>query len=298
MRKHPLDSPISYYAIFLSVRYLPIRLCHFLGKMVVLMVYVFSRKDRDGLAINLSMALNRSKEHPVVRKTVRKIFINYGQYMVDFFLMPQIPLRKVNRFFTHIIGEERLQKALKRGKGVILLSAHIGNWEFGGVHLRLKNYPLTAVTMAHNTSISNALVNGLRESKGIKIIEVDQTAFSGIEILNCLRNNEIVAMTGDKDFFGRGRITTYFGQKVTFPVGPVALAMNSGAALIPAFVLRQSDGRYYGVLEEPILLEKGNNRDKVLDKNIAKTARIFEKYIRNHPDQWYCPDPITNRINL
>ncbi len=128
MRRHILDNSISYYAIFLSVRYLPTKLCHWLGKLVALIVYAFSRKDRNGLATNLSLALERPIGSPFIRKTIRQIFKNYGHYMVDFFLMPQLPPHKIKRFFAEFKGEEILQKALVNGKGVILLTAHLGNW--------------------------------------------------------------------------------------------------------------------------------------------------------------------------
>lgn len=296
MRQHILDNPASYYAIFFSVRYLPIRLCRWLGKLVALTVYVFSGKDRDGLASNLSLALGRPPDHPFIRKTIRQIFKNYGHYMVDFFLMPQLPHHKLKRFFAEFKGEEILQRALANGKGAILLAAHLGNWEFGSIFLRFRSYPLNVVALAHNTYLTNALINRLRRNQGVKVIEVNRSSFSGIEILRCLRNNEIVAMIGDRDFFGSGRPIDFFGRKVSFPVGPVVLAMTSGAALIPAFVLRQSDGRYFGVLEEavPILVE--GDRDDVIERNLRKTARVFEKYVRFYPDQWYCPQPITGRM--
>ena len=296
MRQHILDTPVTYYAIFFSVRYLPTRLCHWLGKIVALIIYAFSHKDREGLAFNISLALNRPMGDPVVRKRVRQVFINYGRYMVDFFLMPQLPPHKAEKYFAYIQGEEILQKALARGRGAILLSPHLGNWEFGGVMLRQSQYPLAVVAMAHNISTTNALVNQLRREKGIKVIEVDQSPFSGVEILRHLRNNGVVAMIGDKNFFGRGLPTTFFGKEVIFPLGPVLIAMKSGAALIPAFVLQQSDGRYFGVLEEalPLLLE--GEQKEIIKKNVDMTARIFEEYIRRYPDQWYCPDPITGRM--
>jgi len=296
MRRHILDHPISYHAIFLSVRYLPTRLCHWLGKLLVLVVYAFSQRDREGLASNLSIALGREVDDPFVRRTIRQVFINYGYYMVDFFLMPQLPARETKKHFSLMKGEEILQQALAKGQGAILLSAHVGNWEIGGSILRALNYPLAVVAMKHNTAMANALVNRLRKDKGIDVIEVDQSPFWGVEILRHLRNNGVVAMTGDKDFFGLGRSITFFGKKVMFPVAPVVLAMKSGAALIPAFVLRQPDGRYFGVLEEavPLLLE--GDRDDVIRRNLERTARVFERYIRSYADQWYCPDPITGSI--
>lgn len=292
MRRHALDNPISYHAILFSVRFLPTRLCRLLGRITASIVYASSHKDREGLAANLSMALNRSMNDPFIRKTVRRIFLNYGQYLIDFFLFPQLPLRKINGFFASIQGEEILKKALAKGKGAILLSAHIGHWEIGRYILQMLNYPLTVVAMAHNTRATNALVNQLRHDNGIRGIEVAQSLFTGIEILRHLRNNRIVAMHGDRDFFGRGRQTTFLGKKVNFPVGPVLLAMNSGAALIPTFVLRGSDGRYFGVLEESIPLIVEGDRDDAIEKNLRKIAQIFERYIRSYPDQWYSPDPI------
>ena len=112
MRQHILDNPISYYVILLSARYLPTKLCHWLGKLVALVAYSFSHKDRAGLAFNLSKALNRPMDDSVIRKTIRRIFINYGEYMVDYFLMPQLPPHKARKFFAYLEGEEILQNAL------------------------------------------------------------------------------------------------------------------------------------------------------------------------------------------
>jgi KDO2-lipid IV(A) lauroyltransferase len=126
-------------------RCMPVSICHWVGKLVVLIVYTFSHKDRKGLAINLSLALDRPIDDPLIRKTVRQIFLNYGQYLPDFFLIPQLSPRDIRTFFASIKGEEILKKALAKGKGAILLSAHLGNWEIGGCMLRAMNYPLAIV---------------------------------------------------------------------------------------------------------------------------------------------------------
>ncbi len=99
-------------------------------------------------------------------------------------------------------------------------------------------------------------------------------------------------MIGDKDFFGNGKLIPYFGKQVRFPIGPVTIAMASGAALIPAFVLKQPDGKYFGVLEDAIPLTNEGSREQAIQKNLEKIAVIFETYIQRYPDQWYNPDPI------
>jgi lauroyl/myristoyl acyltransferase len=68
--------------------------------------------------------------------------------------------------------------------------------------------------------------------------------------------------------------------------------MGTGAALIPAFVLMRPDGRYFGIIEKPLELHRGGDRDQDIEKNLLEIASVFERYIRKYPDQWYCPDPI------
>lgn len=292
MRQHILDNPVSYFTIFFLARLLPLQVCRRLGRVIASTVYIFSTRDRKGFACNLSLALGKPVDHTHIRQLVRRMFANYGEYMADFFCLPQLPRHKTRAAFSHLRGEEIIQNALKQGRGVILLSAHIGNWEFGGTMMRLSDYPLAVVSLPHNSTPTNTLVNRFREGKGISVIEVDASPFSSIPILKHLRRNGVVAMIGDKDFFGNGKLVPYFGKQVCFPIGPVTIAMASGAALIPAFVLKQPDGRYFGVLEEAIPLTNAGSREQAIEKNLKKIAEIFETYIRRYPDQWYNPDPI------
>jgi lauroyl/myristoyl acyltransferase len=262
-----------------------------------LTVYLFSAKDRLGFAHNLSLALGRPPQDASIQRLTRKIFINYGEYMADFFFLPQKPPQIIQRSFAFLKGKSVIQTALGRGKGVILLSAHLGNWEFGGLMMRLSGYPLSVVALPHNTDATNALVNRFREARGIQVIELNSSPFSAITILKQLRQNGVVAMIGDKDFLGNGKPIDFFGKKVNFPVGPVVAALASGAAVIPAFVLKQADGRYFGILENEIPLSRHGSRDAMLEKNLAKIARVFETYIRRYPEQWYSPDPIAGALS-
>lgn len=297
MRQHLLDNPLSYYTILMLTRALPMGICRWLGKTVALAVYLFSKKDRQGCAYNLSLALGKSSQDQAIRSIIRRTFANYGEYMADFFLLPQMPSHKIRQSFTYLKGESVIQKALARGKGAILLSAHLGNWEFGGTMMRLSDYPLAVVALPHNTAATNALVNRFRENKGITVIEVDESPFSALPILKHLRQNGVVAMIGDKDFFGNGVPVSFFGKQVPFPVGPVTIALSSGAALIPAFVLKQPGGKYFGVLEDAIPLTRYGTRSQAMTENLQKVATIFEAYIRRYPDQWYNPDPLTGINN-
>lgn len=292
MRQHILDTPISYFSIFFLARSLPIQLCRWIGRIVAQVVYVFSHRDRKTLATNLSFALGHSAQSSQINRLVRQIFRNYGEYMADYFCLPQLPPHKARKAFAGLKGEEIILQALAKGRGVILVSAHLGNWEFGGTMMRHSDYPLAVVSLPHNTDATNDLVNRSRSMQGIGVIEVDASPFAAIPILKHLRLNGVVAMIGDKDFFGNGIEVSFFDQQVRFPIGPVTIAMTSGASLIPAFVLKQPDGKYFGILEEPIPLTKEGPRQKALEQNLQRVADVFETYIRKYPDQWYNPEPI------
>ena len=292
MRRHKLDSPISYYAIYYFVRFVPRKLCRWLGRFVGTLVFVFSERDRVHLSRNFAVVLGKPWNHPQVRRAVRSVFLNYAHYLIDYFLFPQLNERKVRTFFSTVRGETFLKKALAGGKGALLVSGHIGNWEIGGNLLGSLGYPLTVVGLPHNTAQTNALVHHLRKVRGIEIIEVGDTAFSVVEILNALRKNRIVAMIGDRDHLGTGRLVSFLGKQMRLPPGPVVLSMISGAPLMPTFVLDNHDGTYSGFIEPPIPIESGRNRDRIIDHGLRRLARVFETYISRYPDQWYCPDPL------
>lgn len=292
MRRHVLDSPVSYYAIFHTVRLLPRPVCRLLGQLVGLGIYLFSRQDRGQLARNFALALDLPVDHPRVGRAVRGLFCSYSRYMVDFFLFPQLDKNKLRSYFHTIQGESHLKKALAAGKGVLLISAHVGNWEVGGHLLRSLDYPLTVVGLPHNTAQTNALVTHLRTLSGIEIIEVGQSDFSVVQILNALRRNRIVAMIGDRDHLGTGRPTRFLGKQLRMPGGPVILAMISGAALMPTFVLEDTDGTYRAIIEPALVIDRQGDRNRAIDCNLQRLAQVFETYIRQFPEQWYCPDPL------
>ncbi|MCP4748472.1 MAG: lysophospholipid acyltransferase family protein [Desulfobacteraceae bacterium] len=295
MRQHAFDSPLSYYAIYYTVRYLPRRICRLLGHLVGRIIYIVSKNDCKNLARNFSLALGKPVHHPDVRKAVRGIFLNYSRYMIDYFLFPQLDAGKVKSYFSTIRGQRVLDQSLAKGKGVILVSAHVGNWEIGGNLLRVLNYPLTVVGLPHNTDRTNMLVTHLRKIRGIDIIEVGQSTLCVVPIIDALRKNRIVAMIGDRDHLGTGRPVNFLNTQICLPIGPIVLAMISGAALIPTFVIEKADGTYYGVLEQPLPIQTSGDRDHAIDCNLRRLAAVFETYIRRYPDQWYCPDPLISK---
>jgi len=293
MRKHFLDKPFLYRQALKTVGALPPVITYGLAKCIAGLAFLFSPRDRRHVSHNFDLIFNGCKP-PANRKLLLwRFFQNYGIYIVDFFRLLSMSLEESQAFAHLYQGRQHIDAALERGKGAVLLTAHLGHWEIGGLGLRAMGYPVNVVALKHNTTFTNALINVMRMRHGIRIIEVEESAYGAIELVKALNRNEVVAVLGDRVFAAdRSEATTFFNRPVKLPVGPVLLAMAARAPIVPAFSIMEAPGRYRGIVDPPLKLKYGPDRRKALQYNLRQVAKVFEKYIRRYPDQWYIVDPL------
>ena len=170
MRAHSLNHYLAYQAIIHTVKRITPPMSYGLARCLALLLYRVLANDRQNLICNLTVALGG--DTVLARKTCLKLFQNYGQNLVDYFLLPLLPPEKLDDYYYPQIGEIHLEEALKKRKGVLLLTGHFGNWELGGILLRSLNYPMNIVTLPQNTERANRLIKGIRQEKKIRTIEV------------------------------------------------------------------------------------------------------------------------------
>jgi lauroyl/myristoyl acyltransferase len=287
MRSHILDRPRLYQWTLNLARTLPRPFLYGLARLVGGLVYAFSSRDRSVMCHNLGIAFN-SHRPPAHRKIILwKLFQNYAIYMVDFFRLLAMSLPEGNGSAHLYEGRHHLDAALAQGCGVVLLTAHLGNWEIGGLGLRALGYPVTVVTLKHNSAFTNRLINTMRSRHGIRIIELGSSTYDGIDILRALQRKEVVAVLGDRVFTDRSGTATMFGRPVQLPLGPLLLAMATGAPVVPAFSVMEAPGRYRGIIEPALEIHRGPGREAALQHNLRQVAGAFEHAIRRYPDQWY-----------
>jgi KDO2-lipid IV(A) lauroyltransferase len=157
----------------------------------------------------------------------------------------------------------------------------------GGVFLTLMGYPLNVITALDVESRLHDYRVRLRQGQRIKVITLNDTLSSSLAVLQALKANELVALLGDRDLFGKGIPVRFFGQTVFFPIGPALLARLSETALIPTFVLAGPKNRYLCRAEPPLSLQRTENRNEDLAVNTQRIAAVMERFIRSYPDQWY-----------
>ncbi len=168
---------------------------------------------------------------------------------------------------------------------MIIVSAHLGNWELGGALIGLLGYPVWVVALVHKYKRVNDFFNSQRKSKGVGVIPLGKAVR---QCLNILKENKILGLVGDRDFSKNGGIALdFFGRQALFPEGPAVFSLKTGAVIVPGCMLRNKDDTFTFKTEKPVEFSPTGDKEKDLVELIKRYKVIFEDYIRRYPDQWY-----------
>ncbi len=186
-------------------------------------------------------------------------------------------------------GDERLVTASGEGRGAILLTAHVGNFELGGLFLAQLGLKVAVVYVPDPSPVVETHREDARKMLGVTGIPVDRSPFGFLPVLRALEQNMCVAIQGDRDVSGTGRTMPFFGKTASFPIGPFRIAQASGAPIFPVFVLQEDDGRYRTIVEEAIRVPhaRGAAADEAVVAGLAAFVARMEATIRAYPTQWY-----------
>ena len=208
-------------------------------------------------------------------------------------------MSQLNRYnwrkWVKTVNEKYFDNAYKEGKGIIALTAHIGNWEMGGIVLSLMGYPTSAIVLPQRNRLVNDFFLKQRQSKGLKLVSLGSNLREG---LRRLKNGEVLAILGDRNIGSlklarnkalnesNGVKVEFFGKKAYFPKGPAVLAYWTKAIILPGFTIRGKDNKYTLYFERPVLIERCEDKEEFIRINTQKIATIIEKYVRIYPEQW------------
>ena len=269
-----------------GVRWLPKACSYALGDFGTWLAYKCVRRGTDALVSNLRVIVPTSSEAELQRLALLT-YRTYARDTVDFIrsltATPESMSKKIARF-----ENDRFDELLARGHGIILLGGHFGNWELGGVTLRLlRGYPLTVVGKQETSPVVNAFRRRMRDSLQIDSIEIGQILDTALKIRALLSSNRIVAMLVDRHI-GRDRVdVTFFGRRASFLRSPAMIGLMSGAPLLPSFMMRQPDGRFVGVCGDPIFVDPSIDREQAIAVAMQTFATQLETQIRAQPHLWY-----------
>lgn len=242
-----------------------------------------SAGQRRAALDNYAAALGAQRTDPRVREVARRAFQNYGRMLMDFLLLDSLSPEELRRRMSND-GREHLDAALAKGKGVIMAVPHMGSWDMSGSYAAALGYDVWAVAETFPGSLNDAVVR-TRQRFGLNVITLGRSAVRAIT--QALEANGVVALLCDLEQ-GPGVGVRFFGRRATVPGGPAALALKTGAALVPAYQHATGASGYHVHLDPALTIDPGETKESLMQRVVAR----FEEFIKERPDQWYAFRPM------
>ena len=237
---------------------------------------------------NLAHILGRSPGSPRVRRACRRMLGYFGMYHADLFRFTQLPLDAARAELEEVRGMEHLEAAAGSGRGAVMLTAHFGNYELGGVLLGRLEMPVSVVYVKDKYEMAEQARSSMRGHGQVEEIAIEpNSSWSSLPVLRALRAGRLVAMQGDRDLDGRGIPTRFFGVPILLPRGPFLVALLTGTPVIPTFVGYSARRRFECRIYPPIEVGAGPDREGALAEAAARWADVLEREVRRAPEQWY-----------
>jgi KDO2-lipid IV(A) lauroyltransferase len=250
-----------------------------------LAAYLVAPRARRHVRANLRHVLGRRPPEALVRAVFQHGARNY----YDLLRLPHLAPEALRALVT-VDGWEHLHAARAAGRGVLLVTAHLGSVNLVGQLVALAGCPTSVVVEALSDPAVRELLSRWRASHGIRPIVAGPAALRAIRA--ALARNEVVGLFCDRDVTGTGIPVRFFDAPARLPAGAAVLGLRTGAAVLPAFAARLPDGRYRGWFEPPLALPRTGDWHADVRAATEQIARRLEAAIRRYPAQWTVFQPV------
>lgn len=252
---------------------------------VILCYLLCSRKIHRNVAYYLKRRFPEHSPKQLWIDTFRLVY-SFGQVLVD---RGWLGLRRRARLRGELIGNDELQELIGKGKGLVLLTAHVGNWQTALAHICGFKTSVNSLMHYEQEAVAKHYFDLRNETVPFKIINSDGFMGGMIESTAALQRGEVVTIMADRYAGGPHAEVTFLGDKVRLPVAPYSLAAATGAPV--AILLAAKTGRqdYNMKLWDVFYPEAGerHNRQENSSKWARRFAKSMEGYVTEYPYQWY-----------
>jgi len=258
---------------------LPMRFNLFLGYVIGGAAYYFSGRRAAITYANLKAAFTGEKGPSEIKKITKRVYKRAGETFSEMISMTKVNKKYIDKY-VKVVNMDRIEKASGNPAGMILVSAHFGNWELSTVASAMKGFPLNVLARDQKMVRLYELFNKLRESKGNTVI---RKGMDVKKIFRILKKGESVGLLADQNAGASGELVDFFSRPASAATGPYRFAQHSGAWVLPAFIHRV-DGPYHElVLEEPMKIGKNDELRPYMERYNV----LLEQHIRRFPDHWF-----------
>ena len=234
-------------------------------------------------AYNLRRAFPEKSDDEILR-IVRGVYRNMGIMAAEFFDIPLLTKENVGEM-VEAEGLEHCLRALEKGRGVLIFTAHFGNWELEAAAGALLIKPGIVIYRTLDSAFLDHLVRRVRSATGNILLPKEHAMRA---MLRSLKRNEIVGILIDQNMaWYEGVFVEYFGRPACTTNGLALLALHTGAPVLPGYIARLPDGRYRLVIGPEVEVTRTGNRDADVLVNTQRFTKVIEEVVRQYPDQWF-----------
>lgn len=269
-------------ALIISLGYVPRKFAVLLAKLAGWIWFVVDERHRKVALDNLNHAFGHEKSRSEIKELAQRVFHQCAMLLFEIGWSFRV---SGDDFLRHcnVEGLSHVKAALEKGKGVIVFSAHTGNWEFVPVPIALAGLPQNVIYRPLDFRPADRVIYEYRTRFGARMTPKRNSMRS---VLKSLENNECVGMLLDQDAgLTAGVFADFFGRPACTNKGLALLALKTGAAVIPAFTARVGSTFLIEYQEEIPLINTGD-KEKDIEANTQQYNKKIEAFVRRYPEQW------------
>ena len=287
IKRQPTKAELTVFNIIFrlmrTVGRIPRPVARKLGNLLGDTGFLLDRKHRQITLNNLEFALSAELDCRQRWQTAKAIYRNMGQILLEVGWSLWASPSELNQRFQ-IDGLDHYRAAYEKGKGVLAITAHIGNWELLSIVADRVNMPINVLYRPLDFMPLNLFFEKLRARFGARLIP---TSHAMLKIVRVLKKKEVVAILMDQsvDWYD-GVWVDFFGRRTCTSKGMALIALKTGAPVLPVFLYREASG-FRAVFGEEIPLVATGDKTSDIESNTLNYSKAIEKGIRRHPEQWF-----------
>lgn len=272
-------------SIIFIMSYIPLPVGRFMGNILGFTAACLPMGRHSVAMENIEKSLiGKNMTGEEIKRLTIGVYMHYGRVLFEIPHVFRLNNNNVHKYFE-VEGGENLENALRKGKGVLALTAHLGNWELMAVAVNMLFGKVAAVARPMRNQAVNLLIQKLRTHCGMEVIP-KQKAMR--KIMAALKKNMILGILLDQsvDWY-EGEFLPFIGRTACVNKGLALLAMKTGSPVLPIFALGQENGRYRIHIGKAVDIVNTGDKTSDLEANTLIFTRLIEEQVIKYPDQWF-----------
>jgi len=282
---HGLSNRFIYRGTAWGCVHLPLRVLYAISAVLNSIAIVLMRETKAAVRENFRMAFGCDEKE--ARRLTRGLFHAYGRTTVDLFRIRSAGAALAPPITTFERDEAILRGLLAGGRGCLIVTGHVGNWEMGAVTLGAHGVRGAVVGQAELDPEIQALRIEIRSKLGVESIDIGGTMATAFRVREAIDRGMAVAIAADRAYEDDHVMVQYFGRETPFLKSPALLARFCSCPILPSFFLRNDDGSYRSFFGEPIHPDLAIPPEEDARRMMSAVARVVEQAVREAPSQWF-----------